>query len=60
VDSGAVHRFSAERFIVKPVNPELWTGWRFTEVFVAETQRDIRAILLIRATELLAATQFSD
>jgi hypothetical protein len=42
------------------VNPELWTGWRFSEVFVAETQRDIRAILLIRATELLAAMQFSD
>jgi hypothetical protein len=41
------------------VGAELWTGWRFSGRFVAATQRVKTAILLICATELLAAKQFS-
>ena len=59
MDSGAVHRFRLDWFIVKSEDPELWTGWRFFRQFVAGTQRGKTAILLICATELLAAKQFS-
>jgi hypothetical protein len=59
VDFAAVHRFRAKRFIVKLREAELWTGWRFSGLFVAGTQREKATILLICATELLAAKQFS-
>ena len=58
--SAADHKFREDRFIVKSEDPELWTGWRFSALFVAGTQRIKTAILLICATELLAAKQFSD